>query len=530
MDLATKVGQRLIVTFPGPELTSEIAQFIIDCRAAGVILFSHNITNLEQVRSLNRDLQRLAAENGLPPLLISIDEEGGRVTRMPPDGAKFIAPSQMAQGAAGNHAAKICAASTARRLRYLGFNLDYAPVLDVNNNPANPVIGTRSFGSDPAAVAELGVEAIAGFLAENVAPCAKHFPGHGDTDIDSHIGLPVVAKSYAQLQAIELEPFRRAVQAGVPAIMTAHITYPEIEPQQLPATLSPFFLGKQGVLRRELGFNGVIFTDALVMQAICDTYGLEKGSLMALRAGADIVMPLGSIQNQRACYKAMLEAAQRGEFEIETSHARIAAFKERFCLPPLSTDSNELNSEVEITANVARRSVTLVRNRGGLLPLLPGKFQRPLLVHFEPMVLSAVEERKPTSSLSLYDLLSEKLPNLTHQSLPPFFSDEEVEPVVQAASESDAIVILCRNATRFENQIALIKRLLQTGQPTALVAALDPYDLAAFDADALVATYSVPPVSLQALAEVLLGDFVPQGRLPVDIPGLANRGDGLNEF
>jgi beta-N-acetylhexosaminidase len=525
MDLRDKVGQRLVLSFDGPELTPEVARLIVDCRAGGVILFAKNIESLEQVRRLNQNLQQLAADNGLPPLIISIDEEGGRVSRMPPDGVELTAPSQMAQAAAGLDAARICAASTARRLRRLGFNLNFAPVLDVNNNPANPVIGSRSFGSDPAAVAELGAEAVAGYLSEGFAPCAKHFPGHGDTAIDSHLGLPVVSKTLEQLRAVELLPFKRVLAAEVPAIMTAHITYPDIEPQSLPATLSPFFLGETGLLRRKFGFTGLIFTDALRMQAIYDHYGLVEASLLALKAGADIVMPL---QEQEACFEAMVKAGERGEFEVEQSVARILAFKERFCLPALPLQ--DLEAEREVTATIARRSITLLRNRDGVLPLLPGKFRRPLLVHFEPVRLSYVENRNLPPMPALFDMLSAKLPELVHTSLPANFGEAEATQVLQTAADCDAIVIVERNAARLEHQANLINRLLGLNKPDIVVAALDPYDLAVFDADALVATYAAPPASLRALAEVLLGEMMPQGRLPVEIPTLAVRGDGLSEF
>ena len=519
MNLADKVGQRLVVSFQGPELTTEVAQFITDCRAGGVILFRSNIENIAQVRQLNLNLQKLAAEIGLPPLIISVDEEGGRVSRMPFDATELTTPSPMAQNAAGGDAARTCAASTARRLRRLGFNLNYAPVLDVNNNPNNPVIGTRSFGSDAASVAELGAEAIAGYLAERVAPCAKHYPGHGDTDIDSHIGLPVVAKSLAQLRAIELGPFYRAVQAGVPAIMTAHIVYPEIEPEKRPATLSAFFLN---MLRRELGFEGVIFTDALIMQAIADFYGPEQASLLALKAGADIVMPLGSLESQKACYVAMLEAAERGEFELEASANRISRLKQEFCLPALPLEG--LEAELEIVTDVARRSLTLLRNTGGLLPLLPGKFRQPLLVEFEPAALSGVEEQRLEHGLTLHSLLIETLPELALETVFPNFTEEQAQQLLQTAAASDALVLICRNAARLEHKAALINRLLQLGRPTALVAARDPYDLAAFEAAALVATYGEPTCSLRALAGLLLGHFSPQGRLPLNIPGLTEQG------
>jgi beta-N-acetylhexosaminidase len=531
MDLRTKVGQRLVITFRGPELTPEVAKLITDCRVGGVILFLHNIESLAQVQRLNHDLQKLAAQNNMPPMIISIDEEGGRVSRMPADGLELTAPSQMAQAAAGGDAVTVCAASTARRLLRLGFNLNFTPVLDVNSNPHNPAIGTRSFSSDVATVAELGAEAVSAYLAENFASCAKHFPGHGDTAVDSHLGLPVVAKSLEELRQLELRPFFQAVQAGVPAIMTAHIVYPEIEPESLPATLSPFFLGENGLLRRELGFESLIFTDALRMQAIYDRYGLEEASLLALKAGADIVMPLGTIENQYICYETMLKAAERGDFQVDASAARIDTFKQRFCRPVPELDlAEDFDREIEQITPVSRRSLTLLRNRNQMLPLTPGKFQRPLLVELEPMRLSYVENRAIPQGPSLFNLLSTRLPELQNVSLPALFSEEEAAPALEAAAHSDALMILYRNASHLENQTALIKRLLELNRPVALLAALDPYDLGVFEADALVATYAGPATSIRALAGLLLGEFSPQGHLPVTIPDFAERGAGMESF
>ncbi len=531
MNLRDKIGQRIVVAFKGTEVTPQVRRVITECRAGGVILFSHNIESLEQVRRLNQGLQQLAKENGLLPLIISVDEEGGRVTRMPLDGMELIAPSQMAQGAADKAAVRDCALSTARRLSYLGFNLDYTPVLDVNNNPANPVIGTRSYGSDPQTVAELGEEAVTAFIAEGVAPCAKHFPGHGDTDVDSHLGLPIVNKSLDELCKLELVPFQKAVAAGIPAIMTAHIIYPQIEPDKLPVTLSPFFLGEEGILRREFGFNGVIFTDALVMNAIADSYGLEEASVIALKAGADIVMPLGPIEAQISCYQTMLQAAERGEIEIEASLSRIMTLKEKFCQPFVQAEKafNYKQEEETMTA-VARRSLTLLRNQNRILPFVSGKFRNPLLIDFEPANLSAVEERRKHYGLTLYNLLARKLPELSMKTIFPIFADEQAERIMRAIEGNDAFIIVCRNTSRNPRQAELVQQLLRLNQPTVIIATRDPYDLEVFGADALVATYAEPNSSLRALAGLLAGEFSPQGRLPVDLPSLAERGAGLNDF
>ncbi len=517
MSLREKVGQRIIISFDGTELSPELAQFIIDWRVGGVIYFGPNLSNLEQVRRLNNDFQRLALENNLPPLILSLDEEGGRVSRMPVEGIPFTAPSQMAQAAAGPGSARLCAISTARRLKYLGFNLAYTPVLDINNNPANPVIGTRSFGSNPEMVSQMAVEAIEGYLAENFAPCPKHFPGHGDTAVDSHLGLPVVNKSLEELFKMELVPFKQAIAAGAPAIMTAHITFPEIEPQNLPATLSPFFLGENGLLRGNLGFKGLIFTDALVMQAISDTYGQEEACLLALKAGADIVMPLGSLEIQRSCLEAMLKAAEKGEFELEASAARLEAFKTRFCPP--SKEVIALSGEKAVVEEVAAKSITLFRNRGNLLPLIPERFKKPILLNFKLAQLSPVEDERGRAISNLFDLLSPVLPELELVEIPLFFNQEEADQFLKKAGESDLLILMGRNVSTRENSTNLIKRILKLDIPSIFIAARDPYDLGVFEASVCLATYGEPLCSLKALAGLLEGKFLPTGTLPVEIDG-----------
>src|SRR5689334_8863738 len=235
--LRDAAGQLFFFNFNDTTVTPEVERFVEQTRPGGVILFGHNLRSAGQVRDLNRQLQQLARRLDLPPFIIAVDDEGGRVTRMPNDMRALTAPSPMAQAAAGGPpVAAACAAATARRLRRLGFTMDFAPVADVNNNPLNPIIGSRAFGGDPAVVGDYVVAAVTAFLEGGIAPCAKHFPGHGDTTVDSHLDLPVVHKTLDELAAVELVPFARAIAAGVPAIMTAHIVYPEADPSGRPAT------------------------------------------------------------------------------------------------------------------------------------------------------------------------------------------------------------------------------------------------------------------------------------------------------
>lgn len=513
MDLRDKVGQRLMLTFDGPELTQEVARFIVELRAGGVILFGKNISGVAQVTQLNRDLQALAARHGLPPLIIGIDEEGGRVSRMPADGQNWIAPSQMAQAAAGGAAVATSAGVIARRLRKLGFNLDFAPVADLNSDPSNPAIGIRSFGIDPELIGQAVARAVRAYLAEGIAPCVKHFPGHGDTGVDSHLGLPVVSHDLAHLELFELKPFRHAFAAGVPALMSAHILYPQIEPSGLPATLSPYFLTR--LLREEMGYGGLVFSDALEMQAIAKIYPGPEASFMTLSAGADIALPMGNLANQKASYEYLVERA--AGMDLDGSLARILAFKERFARPagPASDGPAADARDAELVTGVARQSVTAL-GPAALLPL-SAQEARPLVIDFELPLASPVEEgRQP--GLLLKDLLAVRWPGLRFIAVPANDPAGATPDLLAASREASLLVVILRNAIRWPAQARLLQSLL-TAQPRAVVvAARDPYDLAlAPQAPTRLAIYGDPPVSVRALVGALFGEFAITGQSPVKI-------------
>lgn len=244
----------------------------------GIILYSitGNIEDVEQVVSLTKEIQQTALDAGGLPLFIAIDQEGGRVLRITEGVTVF--PGNMALGATGSaELAGAVAGITARELRALGINMNFAPVVDVNNNPANPVISVRSFGSSPELVSRLGRAMTVPYAAAGVLATAKHFPGHGDTDTDSHYDLPLIPHAMARLKTVELPPFQAMVDAGVPAVMTAHVLVPALaKSDELPATMSPEVLG---YLRREMGFDGLIFNDSLGMGAITKYWGLEEATI-----------------------------------------------------------------------------------------------------------------------------------------------------------------------------------------------------------------------------------------------------------
>jgi beta-N-acetylhexosaminidase len=312
-----------MVDIEGTVLDAPTADFLRSHQIRGVCLFRKNLVDAQQLRQLTAELRRAMG----PHALIGIDQEGGSVARIP-----FLpqAPSAMALGAIGDEAvAAEVGAAVSRGLRSMGINWNFAPVIDVNNNPANPVIAERSFGADPDHVARMAGAWMRGALAEGVACCVKHFPGHGDTHMDSHHALPTVDKSLAELEALELRPFR-ALADQAPAMMTAHIVYPHIDPDH-PATLSAKVLG--GILRKAIGYRGVVITDALMMRAVHDRYGHAKASVMALQAGADMVLAQGARHEQLAALQAIEQAHAEGVFtpgRLAEARDRLEALAARF--------------------------------------------------------------------------------------------------------------------------------------------------------------------------------------------------------
>ena len=316
-------GQLVMVSIEGKVLDADQAAFLREHHIRAVCLFRGNLGTEAQVRQLTADLREAMGDKAL----IGIDQEGGSVVR-----ATFIpqAPAAMALGAWGDEAmTEEVGAAVSRGIRALGFNWNFSPVLDVNNNPANPVIAERSFSEDPKEVARLARAWMRGALREGVACCVKHFPGHGDTHVDSHRDLPVVDKSLAELKAMEFLPFAE-LKDEAPAMMTAHIIYTQLDPDH-PATLSRKVLGD--ILRDEWKYDGVVITDSLVMKAIHDRYGHPQAAVMTLRAGADMAMALGTQAEQAAAVHAIAVAQMGGALTMDRlleARARLDALAARF--------------------------------------------------------------------------------------------------------------------------------------------------------------------------------------------------------
>jgi beta-N-acetylhexosaminidase len=429
-----------------------------------------------------------------PRALIAIDQEGGAVVR-----ATFLPqpPAAMALGAAGDpELAQRVGAAVARGLRFLGFNWNFAPVLDVNNNPANPVIAERSFGADPEAVARLAGAWMRGALGEGVACCVKHFPGHGDTHVDSHLDLPVVDKPRAALDALELAPFR-ALRDEAPATMTAHIVYPRVDPEY-PATLSRAIL--HGILRKQWHYDGVVITDSLLMKAVGDRYGHARASVRALHAGADMVMALGSQDEQARAVEAIRAAIEAGELDanaLERACARLDALATRYPAEPREYEPAARREDDTLMRAAWARGLTALRGASA-----PPR-DRPLRV--------VTQRDVPSNGISEAGVASDAVAALFRA-----FADVQIERVDDLATfdlarlpRDGRMVVLASNARA--------RYAVARGSPPDLHLVLwNPFQALDFEAPTVV-TYGYADGALDALRAWLEGRASARARAPVPL-------------
>lgn len=522
LTLEQKVGQMFICGFnaltPNEHANILIEQF----QVGGICYFRRNVKTLPQLAELSASLQQLASGSQPFPLLISIDQEGGMVARIDHEGISRI-PGNMALGAAGSaEDAYRVAQIGARELRSLGVNMNFAPCLDVNNNPRNPVIGVRSFGEDPHAVAELGTAAIKGYQEEGVSATAKHFPGHGDTSVDSHLGRASVPHDVERLRSVELFPFAQAIKDGVDAIMTAHVSFPAIEPSDLPATLSHAVL--TGLLREEMGFEGLIVTDCLEMHAISKEYGIPEGAIRAIEAGADCVLVSHTLSEQTAAITAVIEAVRGGRLPVELIDKavdRILALKQRNAklaeeLPvhPIGEVAEETK---QLLAQIAGRGITLVKDEGQL-PLKP---EQAVAVIWPELLQATQVDEAWSKSYTLGDALRSYGVQADDLRVGTDMSDEEVEQAVKAAEGYKQIVVATYTSeSRLpQGQQKLVSRLSELEDVTlVIVATRNPYDINDLPpVPAYLCSYENTPYYMNAAAGVLVGKVRPEGKLPVGI-------------
>ncbi|AAO36651.1 beta-N-acetylhexosaminidase [Clostridium tetani] len=348
MSLDEKIGQLLIVGFDGYEANKNIESLIKKNYVGGVILFGNNIRSAEQTMKLTNSLKSINSKNKIP-LFISVDEEGGRVSRMPKELEKL--PSNKIIGEINNsnlsyNIGKIIS----KELTCLGFNMNFAPILDINSNLQNPVIGDRSFGNNPNLVTRLGIKTMEGLREGNIIPVIKHFPGHGDTSVDSHVGLPLINHDMKRLKEFELIPFKEAINNNADVVMISHILLPKID-SSYPATMSKIII--KDVLRNDLKFNGVVITDDMTMSAITKNFDISNAAIKSINAGTDIILICHGYDNEIYVINSIKEAVENNiitEDKINESVYRILKLKEKYKISNDTVDNidvDKINSEIK---------------------------------------------------------------------------------------------------------------------------------------------------------------------------------------
>ncbi|KAF7309619.1 Glycoside hydrolase family 3 protein [Mycena indigotica] len=532
-----RVGAHFVVGFHGETVSADIKSLIQRYFVGAVILFKRNVVDGGQTRALINELQSLARDAGHErPLLIGIDQENGLVSAFgrPDAGTQF--PGAMALAAAGSpELARQVAFLTGKELKLVGINWVYSPVADVNNNPRNPVIGVRSYGDDPSKVSNYVSAVAQGLTDAGVAPCAKHFPGHGDTAVDSHLALPVINKSRAEIDGIELPPFKALISQDVASVMTGHMAFPKLTSSDSPCSLSRAVT--TDLLRTEMGFRGLIVTDCLEMDAISDQVqggcGVEEGAVRALVAGADIVMICHTIGWQTGAILKAYEAIQSGRVTLDES--RINTLKDNFIggwdsLPSATNDAafadqwRALKSESAALSKKAYSLSTALLNASNYAPLASGK---PVIL-YTPLIESlnkAVDEETDGVLLTKEG----KLRNTAGPSFMSFASSiakrapcthmvYEPQASLSVPDDCVAVVFSLRNADRWQWQLDSLGRLSQsTKKPIVVVGSCAPYEAGNVKHYPYVACFEYTSPALENAASVIFGETAALGSVPVVI-------------
>lgn len=496
----------LMIDLSGPRLTPDERAFLRTHPVGGVCLFARNIQGAAQLTELTAELRELLE----PDLLIATDQEGGGVVR-----AEFLPypPGAMALGSANDLSlTRAVAGATARGLRSVGVNVNFAPVADVNSNPANPVIADRAFGSEPHAVARQVVAFVEGQQAEGVAAVVKHFPGHGDTDRDTHLGLATLEKSLEALEALELPPFRAAVQAGVAGVMSFHGLVPALDAEH-PATLSPAVM--TGLLRETLGFDGVVFTDALSMRAIRQRYGPAEAAVRAAAAGVDMPLHTGPLEEHEAICKELAEALQDGVLEpaaVQASLERLRRLARRYPLDETPYDPDE---DAALLDEAAFRAVA----RLGELPAV-STGTHITLVAASRVATSAASQLTASPA----ETLARALEGTGYAVTRAFYEVEGLEAArmetLEHAAQGELTLFASTARTRMgEAEVAFAREVMRAAPRALHVALWNPYHVLDLPGPALLA-FGFRERSARAVARALSTGEAP-GTSPVPLVTLA---------
>jgi beta-N-acetylhexosaminidase len=503
-----------------------MAQLIRRYHPGGIIYFnwSNDLARPSQVRTLSDGIQRVALHEGpRVPMIISADQEGGEVERIASPGTVF--PGNMPLGATRSvPLARQAGRIAGVELRAMGVNVDNAPVVDVNVNPLNQADGIRSYGDHAPLVSRLGAAQVRGYetgqAAVGVGATAKHWPGFGDAPINSDTGVAVSSQTLAQVKRTNLPSFRAAIRAGVDRIMVTHILFPRVTGRRIPTSLSRFWV--DGLLRHTLHWKGPVVTDALDAAAL-NGFSAQEVALRALRAGDDELLEIAQTPTDTApadlvrAYPAVLHAVRSGRIarsRLDTSVTRILALKWRLGLirHPLATPDRihrvvGTPAHLAVAQRIANRSITLLRNGAGLLPLHTSPGEKVLVTGFGQMTTATLGQDLATHGVS---------PQVLDTGATP--TAAQIAQAVSAAGRNDLVVVTTFNAWAAPGQLTLVDDLLATGKPVVVVAVGTPYDVAYLpNAQTFLTGYGYQPNTLDAVVRTMYGQLAPTGRLPVTI-------------
>lgn len=531
LTLRERIGQMIIVPLNGEftntssEKFAQMRRQIVENKVGGFTLFRGEANS---IAALTNAAQRLARV----PLFFSADYERGLRMQLR-TGTPFT--TNMGVAAAGDPAAArrqgkiIC-----EEMRAIGANWLFAPVADINNNPDNPVINIRSFGADPQRVGEFVAALVMGVREANCLSTLKHFPGHGDTAIDSHIGLSIIPLDRARLDAVEFVPFRAGIAGGADSVMTAHLAVPKVTADELPATLNPKI--SVAILRGELKFEGIITTDSMEMGAITKNFPNGQSAVMAIKAGADVVLFPPNVERAIDAIEAAVKKGDIAESRINESVRRLLRAKFLLGLTEnAQVDLVKVNEIVERPENIreanqtAEKSITLLRNHDRIFPMSIEKANKSLFV-----VVAADDD--PVEGAALIPDIASRAPKAKIVRLDLRSTPAEYEKIRREAGQFETIVIapfvkraaLKGTVALPENQTNFINQMIALNKPVAVVAFGSPYLIRQFpEVKNYVVTYAIEEVAQSAAARALFGEVPFQGKLPVSVPGIFEIGDGI---
>lgn len=512
LTLKEKIGQMIGLAFSGTEYSDELKRQIEEIGAGLIIYFKDNCDNPQQIFALNKLINQKAS---IPPF-IAIDQEGGMVARVT---SKLTqSPGAMAISATRDPKnAYDLAFNMGHELRQIGFNFNFAPVGDINNNPLNPVINVRSYGENPEEVVKYVYMANKGYNDAMMMTSIKHFPGHGDTAVDSHIGLPIISFSRERLDEVELVPFKMAKEKDLPGIMVSHVLYTKYD-DVYPSTLSKKIV--TGLLREEIGYQGLVVTDSLTMSAVYDNFSLEDIVLHSFNSGCDILLLCGArnIEMQKAFANTAYQLAKEGKIPLDLinqSVERILKYKTLYKVGEMPESFDQIKNELEEPSHmakaqeVAQKSITLIKDNKHLIPL--NKEQKALFV-FPIIKVVTLAENEDNSLNSLSDYMPYKVDKV-YISLNP--TEEETDELLKIKDQYDRIVYCSYNACFNLKQQNLINSLDK--DKLIVIALRTPYDLNVLDVDTYLCSYEASVLSFEAIVKILTGKVKPTGVIPVTL-------------